>query len=201
MMRSGEVRDWLKDQPFVALAYMTGILPIKKYGVHSALNMFDEYSMIAPLQLAEYAGFTEREVRELCEEHGRDFSVLREWYDGYEVGGIVLPGEREALRFSIYAPRSVAKAVSTAEVANYWGGTETYEALARYIRRDYDGLREKIVLLMDGARLPVNLHTYQSWLGFPRGRSFRTQQRGAPNLLRLDGRAFVGADLCRNRGV
>ena len=34
------LRVLLKDQPYVALAYMTGILPVKKYGKHSALNMF-----------------------------------------------------------------------------------------------------------------------------------------------------------------
>ena len=34
------LRNLLKDQPYVALAYMTGILPVKKYGQHSALNMF-----------------------------------------------------------------------------------------------------------------------------------------------------------------
>ena len=33
------LRDLLKDQPYVALAYMTGILPVKKYGVHSALKI------------------------------------------------------------------------------------------------------------------------------------------------------------------
>lgn len=32
------LRVWLKDQEYVALAYMTGILPVKKYGSHSALN-------------------------------------------------------------------------------------------------------------------------------------------------------------------
>lgn len=39
------LRDFLKGQPYVALAYMTDILPIKKYGQHSALNMFKEYAM------------------------------------------------------------------------------------------------------------------------------------------------------------
>lgn len=32
------LRNLLKDQPYVALAYMTGILPVKKYGQHSALR-------------------------------------------------------------------------------------------------------------------------------------------------------------------
>lgn len=162
------LRDWLKDRSFVALAYMTGILPIKKYGVHSALNMFDEYSMVSPLQLAEYTGFTEAEVRCLCEEWEQDFESIRDWYDGYEVSGVVPVGRRNSTKsvdpptWSLYAPLSVAKAVSTGSIANYWGGTETYEALAEYIRRDFDGLRERVVLLMDGARIPVNLRTYQN---------------------------------------
>ena len=33
------LRDLFKDRPYVALAYMTGILPIKKYGTHSAINI------------------------------------------------------------------------------------------------------------------------------------------------------------------
>lgn len=39
---------------------MTGILPIKKYGTHSALNMFDEFSMVDPGPLVPSMGFTER---------------------------------------------------------------------------------------------------------------------------------------------
>ena len=62
------LRLWLKDKEYVALAYMTGILPIKKYGSHSALNMFIEYSMTDPGSLAEFFGFTEEEVAKLCEE-------------------------------------------------------------------------------------------------------------------------------------
>ena len=77
------LRAWLKDQSYVALAYMTGILPIKKYGSHSALNMFSEYSMTNPRELAEYFGFTEDEVRELCKEYNMSFEEARAWYDGY----------------------------------------------------------------------------------------------------------------------
>ena len=79
------LRDWLKDQSFVALAYMTGILPVKKYGKHSALNMFREYSMLAPLQLAPFTGFTTEEVQALCKKYHIEFEKIREWYDGYRV--------------------------------------------------------------------------------------------------------------------
>ena len=55
------LRVWLKDKAYIALAYMTGILPVKKYGTHSALNMFMEYSMTDPGNMAEYFGFHRKE--------------------------------------------------------------------------------------------------------------------------------------------
>lgn len=54
------LRAWLKDKSYVGLAYMTGILPIKKYGTHSALNMFSEFSMTDAGPLAEFVGSLSR---------------------------------------------------------------------------------------------------------------------------------------------
>ena len=94
------LRDWMKDKPCIALAYMTGILPIKKYGRHSALNMFTEYSMMFPRQAAKYAGFTGDEVSALCKRYGRDYEAVKNWYDGYAVSDVVPPdpdhGEQKA---------------------------------------------------------------------------------------------------------
>ena len=68
------LRAWLKDKDYIALAYMTGILPVKKYGSHSALNMFTEYSMTDPGNLAEYFGFTEQEVSMIfAKQYGMNF--------------------------------------------------------------------------------------------------------------------------------
>jgi hypothetical protein len=77
------LRTLLKDRSYIGLAYMTGILPIKKYGTHSTLNMFDEYSMISPGGLGEFFGFTESEVRTLCEKYHMSFEEAKAWYDGY----------------------------------------------------------------------------------------------------------------------
>ena len=167
------LRDWLKDKEYVALAYMTGILPIKKYGKHSALNMFDEYSIITPTQLAQYSGFTEDEVKELCKKYGRDYSKVKEWYDGYDVIDVIPPDpgyelqnatgkEHEQTHYSIYSPLSVVKAVSTGMIQNYWNKTENYEALSEYIRMDYDGLKDAVTLLMDGGRVHADIATYQN---------------------------------------
>ncbi len=167
------LRDWLKDKGYVALAYMTGILPIKKYGKHSALNMFDEFSMIYPMQLAQYAGFTEDEVQELCYAYGRDYNQIKEWYDGYKVTDTIPPDPEhqkqketgtpfEPKTYSLYSPLSVVKAVQTGYILNYWNNTETYEALEKYISMNFDGLKETIVMLMEGGRQDVDISGYQN---------------------------------------
>ncbi len=144
------LRTWLKDKPYVALCYMTGILPVKKYGTHSALNMFDEYSMIEPLELASSMGFTEAEVESVCKQWGRNLDECRAWYDGY-----LLPGVG-----GVYAPRSVVIAMETGRFGSYWTQTETFEALQRYIDLDMDGLHGKVVELVSGARVHVDTSSY-----------------------------------------
>lgn len=146
------LRTWLKDKPYVALAYMTGILPVKKYGTHSALNMFDEYSMLEPLELASSMGFTEGEVASLCAQWGRDVGECRAWYDGY-----LLPGVG-----GVFAPRSVVVAMQTGQFGSYWTQTETFEALKRYIDMDMDGLHGKVVELMGGAHVAIDTRTYSN---------------------------------------
>ena len=72
------LRDILKNKSYIALAYMTGILPIKKYGKHSALNMFTEVSMADPREYAEFTGFTELEVAKLCEKYNMPYDETTE---------------------------------------------------------------------------------------------------------------------------
>ncbi len=142
----------LKDQPYVALAYMTGILPVKKYSQHSALNMFVEYSMADQSGFEEYTGFTEPEVRQLCQRFNMDFEMAKSWYDGY-----VLTGFQH-----IYNPKSVVEAMRRHKFSNYWTSTETYEALKIYMDLDFDGLRPEITKLLGGGRAKVNIRSFQN---------------------------------------
>lgn len=150
----GFLRDLLKDKTYVALAYMTGILPIKKYGTHSVLNMFDELSMIDPGVLAPFVGFTEAEVAALCTEHGMDFSEVKSWYDGYLLGGL-----------HVYNPRSVVKALQEGRCGDYWTSTESYEALQVYLDLDYDGLRQTVVAMLAGEPRKISTLTFANDMG------------------------------------
>ena len=145
------LRLLLKEQPYISLVYMTGILPIKKYGTHSALNMFDEISMISPKRLSAFMGFTEKEVEELCEHSEMDFNEMKEWYDGYHL--------RDT---SIYSPRSVVASLNNGELENYWNDTETYEALKVYIDMNFDGLKDDIIKLLNNEKITVDTGSFQN---------------------------------------
>ena len=153
------LRVWLKDQEYVALAYMTGILPVKKYGSHSALNMFTEYSMINPREMAEFFGFTEEEVKELCSRYKRNFQEAQAWYDGYELVAIE---EGRKKTYSMYSPKSVVDAMLSGIFDNYWNQTETYEALKVYIRMNYDGLKDAVIRMLAGDKVQINTGTFSN---------------------------------------
>jgi hypothetical protein len=153
------LRMWLKDKEYVALAYMTGILPIKKYGSHSALNMFTEYSMLNPRDMAEYFGFTGEEVKSLCSRYDRNFQEAQAWYDGYEL--VTLEGNNKKT-YAMYSPKSVVDAMLSGIYDNYWNQTETYEALKIYISMNVDGLKDAVVRMLAGDRIEINTGTFSN---------------------------------------
>jgi hypothetical protein len=137
---------------FTALAYITGILPIKKYNSESALNNFDEYTMTDPEPLAKYIGFTEDEVESLCQEYNMDYDEVMEWYDGYS-----FPGAEH-----ICGPNSVVKAMRKGRCNNYWSQTVAYNSLATYITMNFDGLRDAIVAMLGGQRVKIDTFSYNN---------------------------------------
>ncbi len=170
------LRDLLKDQPYVALAYMTGILPVKKYGQHSALNMFWEYSMTDQQIFEEYTGFTEDEVKALCKRFDMDFEETSNWYDGYQLR-----------KFKhIYNPRSVVSAMLFRNFSSYWTSTEVYDALKIYMDMDFDGLRADIVQMLGGRRIVINTRSFRNDM-----RSFTTKDDVLTLLVHL---GYLGYD-------
>lgn len=153
------LRVWLKDKAYIALAYMTGILPVKKYGTHSALNMFMEYSMTNPGNMAEYFGFTEKEVENLCIEYGISIEETKAWYNGY---GLYSHNKQEDILYSIYNPKSVVEAMLRHRFGNYWNQTETYEALKIYIQMNMDGLKDAIIEILAGNSVRINIGTFHN---------------------------------------
>lgn len=135
---------------YLALAYITGILPVKRYNSESALNNFDEYTMIHPRNMSSYLGFTEDEVRALCRQYDMSFEQMSEWYDGYQLGE----------NSHVYNPNSVVKALMFHEYEYYWSQTVAFTSLVDYITMDFEGLREAVLSMLGGQREEVWVGNY-----------------------------------------
>lgn len=135
-----------KTEYVFACVYITGILPIKRYNTQSALNNFEEYTMLSPAQLAPYFGFTESEVRKLCDAGGMDVAQMKRWYDGYELG----------TEKAMYNPYAVMRALKRREFESYWVSTNTFEQLKRYITMDFEGLKSDVISALNDVPVCVN---------------------------------------------
>ncbi|MBQ3733856.1 MAG: AAA family ATPase [Bacteroidales bacterium] len=133
-------------------AYMTGILPVKKYKTQSAMNNFIEYSMVTPRNMARYFGFTKDEVKSLASKFGMDFDELVKWYDGYQIGG----------EQSMFNPNSVIQALYSDWCESYWGKTGAYDTVSTYICMNFDGLKDDIIYMLSGGRCKVNPTGFQN---------------------------------------
>ena len=127
-------------------AYLTGILPIKRYNTESALNNFREYTMINPGKMATSLGFTHKEVEELCSNFGMDIKEMERWYDGYRIGD----------ESHIFNPYSVMRAIDDNRYQSYWTTTSAYDSVITYIQMNFDGLKDDIIRMLSGERVYVD---------------------------------------------
>lgn len=150
------LREWFKNNNFtpqvVAAAYMTGILPIKKDGSQSAISDFREYPILDPDGFAEFTGFTEDEVKNLCECYGMSFEDAGKWYDGYDFPEIG----------AIYNPYSVMLAMKKKRFGSYWQRTSAAESLMTYINMDFEGLQETTSRLISGEEIEVDTESFEN---------------------------------------
>ena len=136
---------------YIQLAYLTGILPIKKLKTHSALNNFDEYTMLDADIMAPYIGFTEEEVVSLCKKYDRDFEEVKRWYDGYILE-----------KYQVYNPRAVVSLMLKGRFKSYWSDTGSYEAVIPLINKDFDGLKTALIEMLSGGMVRVNVRSFQN---------------------------------------
>lgn len=136
---------------YLLLAYLTGILPVKKLNTQSALNNFYEFSMLDARVLAPFIGFTEDEVKELCGKYGQDFEEVRRWYDGYRLEDL-----------HVYNPNAVVNLMLWKKYKSYWSQTGTYESILPLINMDFDGLKTAIIQMLSGTPAKVKTTSFQN---------------------------------------
>ena len=140
-----------ESKSFLALAYITGILPVKKIEDESALNNFREYTMIDSYPITEYFGFTEVEVQDLCEKYDMDFETMKAWYNGYLIDGM-----------NMYNPNSVSLAMDRHRFDSYWKNTSSFASINTFITMNYAGLKDDIMTMLSGGMVMVDPDSFQN---------------------------------------
>ena len=171
--------DLFKNSDFnssIALAYLTGILPIKKDTLQSKLNNFKEITMLDARELAPYIGFTREETKLLANNANMDMAELERWYDGYCVDGVEL-----------YSPKSVIEAIERKKCGSYWTQTGSYEAVSNYIDLNIDGVKDDVIKMMAGESISVDIMDFNNNLT-----SFRTKDDVFVYLIHLGYLAYDG---------
>lgn len=135
---------------YIQLAYLTGILPVKKDVTQSALNNFKQYSMLSAGPLASYVGFTEEEVKKLCMRYDQNFEEVKRWYDGYQLGD-----------YHVYNPNAVVSLMLEGDFQSYWSGTASYETIVPLINMDFDGLKTSIIEMLSGASVETDVTSFK----------------------------------------
>ena len=134
-----------ESKSFLALGYITGILPIKKIKDESALNNFKEYTMVKSGEFTPFFGFTEDEVKALCKKYSMEFESVKQWYDGYRISGI-----------DMYNPNSVYQAMVDHDLDSYWKNTSAFGTINTYITMNYDGLKDDVMAMLEGKKVHLN---------------------------------------------
>ena len=140
-----------ESKSFLALGYITGILPIKKIRDESALNNFREYTMLKSKPITQYYGFTEKEVKELCEKYDMDFETTKAWYNGYLIDGM-----------HMYNPNSVSQAMINQDFDSYWRNTSSFASINTFITMNYEGLKDDILKMLAGGNADVEVGTFRN---------------------------------------
>ena len=140
-----------ESKSFLALAYITGILPIKKIKDESALNNFQEYTMLDSYPITEFYGFTEKEVQNLCKKYDMDFESMKAWYNGYMIDGM-----------NMYNPNSVVSALNRHRFDSYWKNTSSFASINTFITMNYAGLKDDIMRMLSGRKVIVEPEGFQN---------------------------------------
>lgn len=136
---------------YILLAYLTGILPLRKEKSQSGLNNFDEFTMLSASRLAPYMGFTEVEVKKLTERYHQNFGEVKNWYNGYLLKDT-----------QVYNPRAIVSAMLHGDFKNYWAETASSDAIVPLINMNYDGLKTAIIEMLSGTEVKVNTATFKN---------------------------------------
>ena len=137
----------LKDNVYLQMGVMTGIIRVIKAGIFSDLNNLNTYTILSNFYPNCY-GLTEEEVKKALITYNLEYEMgdVKDWYDGYRFG-----------KSEVYNPWSILNFLHAKELRAYWvdtSGNDLINDVLKIVRKD---IVRDLKKLFDGKGLKQNL--------------------------------------------
>ena len=115
----------LKDNNYLEMGIMTGILRVAKENIFSGLNNLRVHTILDN-RFTEYFGITESEVEQALKDFDLEFELkdVQRWYNGYLFGDI-----------EVYNPWSIINFLNDEKLKPYWVNTSGNELIKLYLKK------------------------------------------------------------------
>ena len=152
----GEARDFLrdfystvlKDNEYLEMAVLSGIVRVAKEGIFSGLNNLEVYDTFRK-EFPSYFGLTQKEVEEALKYYELEYDIdkVKQWYDGYNFGGL-----------EIYNPWSILHYIKAGELGAYWVNTSSNDLIYDSLEKADIDVFNDLKNLFDGKELVKELN-------------------------------------------
>jgi len=137
----------LKDNSYLQMGVLTGIIRVIKAGIFSDLNNLRTYTILSEMYTDSY-GLTEEEVEKSLKDYGieQEISNVKDWYDGYKFGDS-----------EVYNPWSILNFLDFKELRAYWVDTSGNDLIKDVLKNITKNTIEALERLFNGEGLKQNI--------------------------------------------
>ena len=137
----------LKDNTYLQMGILTGIIRVIKAGIFSDLNNLRTYTILSD-DYTDIYGLTEEEVEKSLKDYGieAEISKVKDWYDGYKFGDS-----------EVYNPWSILNFLDFKELRAYWVDTSGNDLIKDVLKNITKNTIEALERLFNGEGLKQNI--------------------------------------------
>ena len=137
----------LKDNTYLQMGILTGIIRVIKAGIFSDLNNLRTYTILSDDYTDSY-GLTEEEVEKSLKDYGieAEISKVKDWYDGYKFGDS-----------EVYNPWSILNFLQDKKLRAYWVDTSGNDLINNVLKMRNKNIITALERLFNGEGLRQNI--------------------------------------------
>ena len=137
----------LKDNNYLQMGVLTGIIRVIKAGIFSDLNNLSTYTILSDDYTDSY-GLTEEEVEKSLKDYGieAEISKVKDWYDGYKFGDS-----------EVYNPWSILNFLQDKKLRAYWVDTSGNDLINNVLKMRNKNIITALERLFNGEGLRQNI--------------------------------------------